>query len=157
MQVGYYICSGSTPVVFTQVWNLNTNALVYGNTFGTTPTTGTHQFAIQVQSGTTWVATFDGQTVGTCNLGSSTSSSTYPVYAMSEENSLAAAIAIPTTAFPVALQVLRSGAWLNPSTVTVYNFGGTWGIEGPVQDASLAPDSFVVGGPLATLSAGTVL
>ena len=95
MQVGYYICDGSTPVVFTQVWNLASYTVVYANILSSTPTAGIHQFAVYLQSGTTWVATYDGTVVGSYDLGASVSSSSYPVYALTEENGLAAAISIP--------------------------------------------------------------
>lgn len=157
MQVGYYICYGSVPMVFTQVWNLATDTFVYGNILSSAPTSGVHQFAVSVQSGTTWVATYDGTIVGSYNLGASVSSSSYPVYALSEENSLAAPINIPTTSFPVAIQVRVNGIWGDPASVSVYNYGGAWGLRGPGQNPLMAADSFIVGGSLLSPPNGSPL
>jgi hypothetical protein len=148
MQVGYYICDGSTPVVFTQVWNLASYTVVYANILSSTPTPGIHQFAVYLQSGTTWAATYDGTVVGSYDLGASVSSSSYPVYAMSEENGLAAAISIPTTSFSLGIQAQVNGVWVDPASISVYNYGGTWGLQGPGQNPLMAADSFVVGGSL---------
>jgi hypothetical protein len=157
MQVGYFICDGSTPVIFTQVWNLGSYTVVYANTLSTTPTTGIHQFAVNLQSGTTWVATYDGALVGSYDLGASVSSSSYPVYALSEENSLAAPISIPTTTFSVGVQVQMNGVWADPASISVYNYGGTWGLQGPAQNPLITADSFIVGGSLASPSNGSPL
>ena len=157
MQVGYYICDGSTPVVFTQVWNLASYTVVYANALSSAPTPGVHQFAVYLQSGTTWVATYDGTVVGSYNLGASVSSSSYPVYAMSEENGLAAPISIPVTAFSVAIQAQVNGAWVSPASILVYNYGGTWGLQGPYQNPLMAADSFVVGGSFPSPSGGSPL
>ena len=71
-QVGYYICNGSTPEAFYQVWNLNTKSVLTG---GIAPiSTGAHTFAMYLQSGTTWAYAMDGSVMGTYNMGSSTSS-----------------------------------------------------------------------------------
>jgi hypothetical protein len=157
MQVGYYICYGSVPVVFTQVWSLASYTMVYSSFLSSTPTPGIHEFAISLQSGTTWVATYDGTVVGSYNLGASVSSSSYPVYAMSEENSLAAPISIPTTSFPVAIQTLVNGVWADPASVSVYNVGGAWGLQGAGQNPDMAADSFIVGGSLPSPSNGSPL
>jgi hypothetical protein len=157
MQVGYYICDGSTPVVFTEVWSLTSYTEVYSNILGTTPASGVQQFAIYLESGTTWVATYDGTVVGSYNLGASVSSSTYPVYAMSEENGLVAPITLPATSFPVAIQALVNGVWVDPPTVSVYNYGGSWGLQGPAQNPLMAADSFTVGGALSSPANGSPL
>jgi len=156
MQAGYYICDGSSPVVFTEVWNLASNTEVYSNTLGSA-TAGTHQFAVYLESGTTWVATYDGSVIGSYNLGASVSSSTYPVYALSEENNLAAAISIPATTFSVGIQALVNGAWVDPSSISVYNYGGEWGLQGPAQNPLMGVDSFIVGGSFSTPSNGSPL
>ncbi len=87
---------------------------MYGNMLGSTPTSGTHQFTVYLQSGTTWVATYDGTVVGSYNLGASASSSSYPIYALSEENGLALPIGIATTSFPV-FQARVNGVWADPA------------------------------------------
>jgi hypothetical protein len=157
MQAGYYICDGSIPVVFTEVWNLGTNQIVYSSTLNSVPTSGTHQFAVYLQSGTTWVATYDGAVIGSYNLQSAVSSTTYPAYALTEENSLVSGILIPSTSFSVGIQALMNGAWVDPSSITVYNLGGTWGLEGPAQNSGMAADSFIVGGLLSSPSMGSAL
>ena len=157
MQVGYYICDGSTPVVFTQVWNLASYTVVYANILSSTPTPGIHQFAVYLQSGTTWAATYDGTVVGSYDLGASVSSSSYPVYAMSEENGLAAAISIPTTSFSLGIQAQVNGVWVDPASISVYNYGGDWGLQGPGQNQLMAADSFIVGGSLPNPSYGSPL
>jgi len=157
MQAGYFICDGSVPVVFTEVWNLNSYTEVYSSLLSSTPTPGIHQFAVYLQSGTTWVATYDGAVVGSYNLGASVSSSSYPIYAMSEENGLAAGISIPATSFPVGIQALVNGVWVNPASVSVYNYGGNWGLQGPSENPLMAADSFIVGGLLPSPSNGSPL
>jgi hypothetical protein len=143
MQAGYYICDGSTPVVFMQVWNLDSYTVIYTRDLGSSPTLGTHLFSVYLQSGTTWVATYDGTVIGSYNLQASSSSTTYPVYAVSEENELLAPILMPTVTFPVAIQELVNGAWTTP-VVEVYNLGGAWGMQ------ALTSGSFEVGGLLST-------
>jgi hypothetical protein len=157
MQAGYYICDGSTPVVFMQVWNLDSYTVLYTNAMSTTPTAGEHQFTLSLQSGTTWVATYDGTVIGSYDLQASTSSTNYPVFSTSEENGLAAPISFPTVGFPVAIQALVNGVWTTPSAIQVYNSGATWGLQGQAQNNTLPSDSCVVGGSLSTLTNGSPL
>jgi hypothetical protein len=157
MQVGYYICDGSTPVVFTQVWQLSPQAELAMYTLPGVPSTGTHVFSIRLLSGTTWAAYMDGTEVGSYNLGSSISSSSYPIYALSEEDGLAAPISIPTTSFQVAIQALVNGVWVDPASISVYNDGASWGLQGPAQNPLMTADSFTVGGLLPIPSNGSPL
>ena len=58
-QIGYYICDGSTPVAFYQVWNIPGGDIVTGGTDSIS--TGTHTFSVYVTSGTTWAFAIDGR------------------------------------------------------------------------------------------------
>src|SRR5712692_10393753 len=59
-QVGYYICNGSTPVAFYQIWKSGF-VLVTGTT---SVPTGSHEFSMYVQSGNTWAYALDGSVFG---------------------------------------------------------------------------------------------
>src|SRR2546426_7959558 len=74
-QVGYYICDGTTPTAFYQIWNLNTNTVLSGGS--STVSIGAHTFSMYLQSGTTWAYAIDGTVFGTYNMGAAISSSTY--------------------------------------------------------------------------------
>jgi len=151
-QVGYFICSGSTPTAFYQIWGLGNNTVLSGGSENVG--TGSHVFSMSLQSGTTWVYSLDGTSMGTYNMGASSSSSSYPVEAMSEEQG-SSVFSIPEVTFSPALQVLQSGVWSSVSTATSY--GTSWGIEGNAQDAGLGADEIIVGGSLSSLSQGTTL
>jgi hypothetical protein len=157
MQAGYYICDGSSPVVFMQVWNLDSYTVLYTDSLNAAPTTGTHQFSVYLQSGTTWVAAYDGRTIGSYDMQASTSSASYPIFSTSEENGIAAPVPIPTIGFPVAIQALIYGVWTTPAAIQAYNSGADWGLQGPAQNSTLPSNSFEVGGSLPTLTDGSPL
>ena len=151
-QVGYYICNASTPVAFYQIWNLNSNTVL--TTGSTSVSVGTHTFSMYLQSGTTWAYSLDGVVFGTYDMGASSSSSSYPVYVLSEEeaNSI---FTFPTVTFPTALQVMKSESW-NP-VQTAKSYGTGWGVAGATQGTGLQADQVTVGGSLAVLTQGTQL
>ncbi len=151
-QVGYVINGGSAPWAFWQVWNLNTNQVV--GTGSTAISTGYHTFSMYLQGGTTWAFAVDGSAIGSYNMGASSSSTTYPVYALSEEQA-SAVFSFPSVTFSSAMQVLRSGTW--GSVNTAVSYGTAWGVQGQVQNPALNPDEIVVGGSTATISARTLL
>jgi hypothetical protein len=157
MQAGYYICDGSTPIVFMQVWNMSSYAVLYTNDMSTTPTVAQHQFTVSLQSGTTWVAAYDGTVIGTYNLQASASTASYPVFSTSEENGLTAPVSFPTVSFPFAIQAMVNGVWATPSAVQVYNSGANWGLQGLAQNPNLPGDSFVTGGSISTPANGSPL
>ncbi len=92
-QVGYYLFHGSAPVAFYQVWNLNTYSVISTGT--TAVDLGNHTFAMFLQGGTTWAYSLDGTVFGTYNMGSSVASSSYPVYAISEEGYVSLTVQFP--------------------------------------------------------------
>ncbi|MGD0397238.1 MAG: hypothetical protein ABSB26_10105 [Nitrososphaerales archaeon] len=151
-QVGYYICDGSVPEAFYQVWNLNTNTILTGGIASVS--IGAHSFAMRFQSGTTWAYLLDGNVIGTYDMGASTSSSSYPVFALSEEEA-DSVFAFPLVTFTTAMQVLQSGTW--NAVQTAQSYGTAWGISGSAQGGGLQNDQIVAGGSLATLPQGTLL
>ncbi len=151
-QVGYYICDTSTPLAFYQIWNLDTNAVLTSGSKSVS--TGSHTFSMYLQSGTTWAYSLDGTVFGTYDMGASTSSSSYPVYALSEEEANST-FAFPTVGFSTALQVMESGSW-NP-VQTAESYGTGWGLAGAAQGTGLQANQITVGGSLAALPQGTQL
>jgi len=147
-QVGYYICNGSTPVAFYQIWNLNSGAVL---TTGTSSVSaGTHTFSMYLQGGTVWAYAVDGAVIGTYDMGSASSSSSYPVYAMSEEGGVASAFQFSPVTFSTAMDVYVNGGW--QSVATASSYGSGWGVQGNLQNGNLGADEIVVGGYLPTLS-----
>ena len=151
-QVGYYICDGSTPVSFYQIWSLSPNSVIAGGSNPTAPT-GTPTYSMYLQSGTTWAYAVGGTVMGTYNMGESTSSSTYPVEAYSEEQS--------TSVYPFpavtlsAIQVQNAGAWGGMTTAASY--GSAYGVQGYLQNSNLPKNELIVGGSLPILPGGTKL
>jgi len=151
-QVGYFICNGSIPDAFYQVWNLNTQTILAGGTVSVS--SGTHTFAMYLQSGTTWAYSLDGNVMGTYDMGSSSSSSSYPVYALSEEQA-SSVFSFPSVTFSTAMQVLQGGSW--GSVQTAQSYGTAWGTSGAAQGGGLENDQITVGGSLPALPQGTPL
>lgn len=151
-QVGYFICDGSVPTAFYQVWNLNTNEIIAGGSASVSP--GAHSFAMYLQSGTTWAYALDGSVMGTYDMGASTSSSSYPVYALSEEQA-DSVFTFPSVTFTSAIQALQSGTW--SAVQTAQSYGTAWGTSGQAQGGGLGSDQIAVGGSLAALPQGTLL
>lgn len=151
-QVGYFISGGGAPIAFFQVWNLNTSVIEFE---GSTPTSdGFHAFSMFLKNGTTWDYAVDGLVFGSFDMHASTSSSTYPVYALSEEQTNTT-YTFPTVMFDPALQVLRSGSWDLVGSANSY--GSAWGIQGTDQNSSLARGEVVLGGNLSLIPAGSRL
>jgi hypothetical protein len=151
-QIGYFICSGSTPVAFYQVWNMPGNDVLTGATASIS--TGAHTFSAYVTSGTTWAFAIDGSVIGTYNMGS-TQTTTSPVYALSEQTSVSSPKAITQVEFYTALNVLRDGVWQPVTSATSY--GNAWGLAGNAQNSQLPLDSMLIGGATSSLSQGTPL
>src|SRR5208337_2221539 len=151
-QVGYYICNTNIPIAFYQIWSLSNNTILTSGS--TTVSVGTHTFSMYLQSGTTWAYSLDGTVFGTYNMGASVSSSTYPVYALSEEEANST-FAFPDVTFSTALQVMKSDSW-NP-VQTAESYGTSWGVVGAAQGTGLHADQITVGGSLAVLPQGTEL
>jgi len=151
-QVGYYICDSSTPEAFYQIWNLNSNTILTSGSASVS--VGTHTFSMYLQSGTTWAYSLDGTVFGTYNMGASVSSSTYPVYALSEEEANST-FSFPAVKFGTAMNVMQSSSWSAVSYAKSY--GTSWGVEGNAQSSSIPNNEIVVGGSIGTLAAGTAL
>ncbi len=151
-QVGYYICDSSTPTGFYQIWNLNTNTELF--TGITSVTTGTHTFSMYLQSGTTWAYALDGTVFGTNDMGASVSSSTYPVYALSEEEANST-FTFPSVTFGTTMDVMQSSSW--SAVGYAKSYGTSWGVEGNSQSSSILSNEIVVGGSVGTLAEGTAL
>lgn len=154
-QVGYYLSSSSsTPRAFYQIWNLNTNTIV--TTGGAAVTTGSHTFSMYLQSGTVWAFAIDGNVIGSYDMGSNISSSTYPVYALSEESyTNITPFTFSDVKFSSAMQVQKSGVWQGVLTGQAYGTG--WGTQGNIQNNNLAVNQIVVSTSLPSLAAGTTL
>jgi hypothetical protein len=151
-QVGYYICDGSTPVSFYQIWNLGSYTILAGGSGAAAPT-GTPTFSMYLQSGTTWAYAVGGTVMGTYNMGESTTSSTYPVEAYSEEQSTGVYV------FPAitlsAIQVQNTGSWGGMTTSVSY--GTAYGVQGNLQNSNLPKNEIIVGGSLPALPSSTKL
>ncbi len=160
-QVGYYLCNGSVPVAFYQIWNLNTYTVLVTGTASVS--TGSHQFSMYSQSGSsTWAFALDGSIFGTYNMGSSTSSSTYPIEALSEEGSVSTPWNPPQVQFTQIQVMGAAGTWSSVATGFVpYGCGSTsyscWGAAGNMQNPSVPTDAVVVGGSTPAILSGSVL
>jgi len=152
-QVGYYFHMSSTPVAFYQIWNLTSYTTLKSGT--TSVSVGSHQFAMYLQSGTTWAFALDGKVFGTYDMQANVSSSSYPVYASSEEGYTSSPFPFSSVTFSTAMEVLNSATW---SSVQMGNsFGNAWGVQGAVQNGNLPNDQIVVSSSLPALGGGTVL
>ena len=151
-QVGYYIEDGATPVAFYQVWNLSADRILDEGVAQVT--TGTHLFAMYLSRGTTWAFSLDGWVFGSYDMGASESSSSYRIYALSEEQA-PRTFSFPAVTFGPALQVLKSGEWTDIAVARSY--GTAWGLEGASQGSSMTGGEIVVGASLSSLSPGTQL
>jgi hypothetical protein len=152
-QVGYYLYGSSTPVAFYEIWNLNTNTELFAAT--TSVTTGYHTFSMYLESGTTWAYALDGKVFGTYDMGASVSSSSYPVYALSEESYVSSPFSFPTTTFTTAMQVMQSGGWNYVQTGNSY--GTAWGVQSNLQNQGLQNDEIALGWQAAPTSQGSTL
>ena len=150
-QVGY-VSTGGAPVAFYQVWNLTSDTNLARGT--TTVGTGNHTFSMYLQNGTTWAYAVDGVVFGTYNMRSASSSLTYPVYTLSEEQANNT-FSFPSVYFSSVMQVLKSGAW-NP-VVKAVSYGSALGLQGNLQNDELSADQMIVGGNLAGIPQGTAL
>jgi len=159
-QVGYYICDGSTPVAFYQVWNLNTSSVL---STGTTPvSSGSHFFSMYLEYGTVWAFALDGSVFGTQDMQSSVSSSTHPVQAVNEEGEVSAPWNPSQVQFGTAIQIEQYGIWnAVASAFEPWGCGGSaqscWGVQGSSQSPALAGNVFVVGGSTPALALGSTL
>lgn len=151
-QVGYYICNGSKPVAFYQIWNLNTNAVLVTGT--TSVSTGSHQFSMYLQSGTNWAYAMDGKVFGTYNMQASNSCTCDPIYALSEEGYVSSPYNPQEVAF-TNIQVQQNGVW--SSLPSSQSYGSSWGVAGNIQNPSIPADADSVGGSTSPLSYGTTL
>ena len=151
-QVGYYLSGGGQPVGFYQVWNLSSDILITSGTASVN--TGNHTFSMYLQNGTTWAYAIDGNVFGTYNMGASSSSTTFPVYALSEEQANTT-FSFPAVSFAPAMEVLRSDSW-NP-VQSARTYGIAWGVEGSIQNSELGPNQMIVGGSLSGVPQGTFL
>jgi hypothetical protein len=153
-QVGYYIQNDSRPIAFYQIWNLtNSEEIVTG----TEPvTSGLHLFSFELVPGTnTWNFSLDGASFGIYNMHTSLSSSSYPIYAMSEEGYAQSSFSFNPVLFQNAIQVYKAGSWYNVSYAS--SFGSNWGIQGHEQNALLGYDQISVGQGNLILNANSVL
>ena len=151
-QIGYFLSGGGPPIGFYQVWNLSSDTLITSGT--TSVDTGNHTFSMYLQNGTTWAYAIDGNIFGTYDMGASSSSTTFPVYALSEEQANAI-FSFPEVNFGAALEVLRSGSWSPVQSASVY--GTSWGVEGNLQNNDLGSNQMIVGGSLGVVPQGTLL
>jgi hypothetical protein len=151
-QVGYFLSGGGPPIGFYQVWNLTSDTLITRGTISVD--TGNHTFSMYLQNGTTWAYAIDGNVFATYDMGASSSSLTYPVYAMSEEQANTT-FSFPAVSFGPALEILRSGSWSSVQSASVY--GTTWGVEGSIQNNKLGANQMIVSGSLGGVPQGTLL
>jgi hypothetical protein len=140
-QVGYSMSGGGTPVGFYQVWNLTSDVLVASGS--TSVNVGNRTFSMYLQNGTTWAFAIDGNVFASFDMGASSSSSTFPVYVLSEEQGNTT-FSFPAVSFYPAMEVLKSGSWSPVLRATSY--GSAWGVKGNIQDGLLRMYQLVVGG-----------
>lgn len=170
-QVGYYICNGSPPTAFYQVWSLNTYSVL---ATGTSPiSTGYHQFSMYVASGTTWAYAVDGDVIGTYDMKSNSSMPAYPVQALSEEGYVGSPWIPAQVNFSSAIETLNLGNWSRSQVSTAYAGGcgsdgsvgkagylapySCWGAEGNLQNSTIPAGSLVVGGDSPPILSGSPL
>jgi hypothetical protein len=151
-QVGYFVSRGGVPVSFYQVWNLNSSSVVFEGSALTSA--GFHTFSLYLKTGNTWDFAVDSLVIGSYDMRAGSSSTSYPVYAVSEEQSNVT-FAFPSVAFAPALQVLRNGTW--GTVLSAASYGSVWGIQGTLQNSSLRAGDVVVGGNAEPIPAGTPL
>ena len=159
-QVGYYICNGSTPIGFYQIWNLNASSVL---STGTTPVSqGSHFFSMYLEYGTVWAFALDGNVFGTQDMQSSISSSTHPVQVVNEEGQVSSPWNPPQVQFGTGMLIEQSGIW-TPVASAFEPWGcGTsaqscWGVQGGSQNSALPFNDVVVGGGATILPLGTTL
>jgi hypothetical protein len=156
-QVGYKICNSATPVAFYQIWKSGSVAVT-----GTTAvSTGSHQFSMYLQSGTTWAYALDGGIFGTYNMGSSSSSATYPIMALSEEGYVSTWWNPPQVGF-TQIQVRSAGVWSSvPAGYQPYGCTSSsyscWGAQGNLQNPSVPSNAVVIGGSTSVILSGSTL
>ncbi len=153
-QVGYYVQNNSElPTAFYQVWNLSLRQELTSET--ETISSGIHLFSIALLSDTTssWDFAVDGKSIGVYNMLSNSSSSSYPIYAMSEEGYVTNTFSFEPVLFQTAIQFLKMGTsipWQNVPSAN--SFGNSWGIQGNDQNASLGIDEITIGGASSVLT-----
>lgn len=153
-QVGYYIQNGSSPVAFFQVWNLTERSEL---TTGTQSISiGVHTFAMQLIKQTNeWNFSIDGKSFGTYEMKANDSSSSYPIYAMSEEGYVFHPFSFDSVLFTSAIEVFKSGTWQPVSYA--YSFGNAWGIQGNNQNPLLSDDELSIDGSSSALPVNSSL
>jgi hypothetical protein len=153
-QVGYYVGNASeSPTAFYQVWNLSSRQELTSET--DTISGGIHLFSITLlpNSSSNWNFAVDGGSIGEYNLLSNSSSSSYPIYSMSEEGYVANTFSFEPVLFLTAIQFLKMGTsaqWQNVPSAN--SFGNSWGLQGNDQNASLGIDEITIGGGSSVLT-----
>ncbi|MDG6999483.1 MAG: hypothetical protein JRN15_10250 [Nitrososphaerota archaeon] len=151
-QVGYYTFHNSQPVAFYQVWNLTTRSEAASGTLSVSQ--GVHLFSMSLDKGTTFEFSLDGNAIGYYDMKTSVSSSTVPIYALSEEGYSSAPFYFEPVSFS-GIQVLKGGNWIVVGSALSY--GNAWGMLGYAQNQSIGQGQFTVGGNYQSLPVGTAL
>ena len=170
-QVGYYICNGSTPLAFYQIWDLVTYSILTTGESEISP--GYHKFSMYVDSGTSWIFAVDGNVIGTYDMGANSSMPGYPVQALSEEGYVSRPWNPEQVTFSSAIQTYNLGTW-SPSLASAEYFDGCdsdghvggagyygpyscWGVQGNLQNSTIPSDSILVGGDTPLILPGSLL
>ena len=163
-QVGYYICNGSNPVAFYQVWNLSSSTVL--STGLSNVTLGYHSFSMYSVAasagGDTWAFALDGKVFGNYDMGSNVSSSTYGVSADAEEGYVSSAYQPAKQVGISAVYTYASGDWSAvQSAIEPWACGATqmscWGIEGNAQNSSVPAGGYITGGSSLPVGLGSRL
>jgi hypothetical protein len=147
-QVGYYVHSGnSSPFAFYQVWNLTDRTILAASNEPLSD--GVHTFAIGLTVGNEWNFSVDDSSFGSFDMKTDISSSSYPMYAMSEEGYSPAPFPFNSVLFTSALQVFKYGSWQPVKYAD--SFGDNWGVQGHDQNGGLADNQVWLGWSKPTL------
>jgi hypothetical protein len=167
-QVGYYICNGSTPVGFYQIWK--SGAVLVTGTTSVSP--GVHTFSMYSVGNGMWAFAMDGALIGTYNMGASIANCTFafsdgscannPVEVLSEEGYVNGPWSPPQVEFS-QIQVQKLGVWASvPSTYEPYSCSSSdldscWGVQGNLQNHLIPDSALVTGGTVPAVPSGTTL
>lgn len=161
-QVGFSACgyqqgSQNNFTVFYQTWDADAGLLLVDGE-STVITEGLHTFAMNLDAGTKWDYSVDGTIFGSYDMGSAAAAGPYAISTVCEEgDGVAAAFVPPTINVPATMQVDNGGQWTATNAGLVYNTAGLSGVDGNLQDATLANDQTVIGGSSAYLAPYTPL
>ncbi len=138
-QIGYTIDVLGDPKVFWQVWDAGNNWIGSGPVRKMRLSNGPHTFSMSLKSSTTWEFKADNKSAGSFDMQSGVSYGG-SMWALGE-GLCTAPVQVVTFS---KISIFRGGVW---SIVPAgYTFGGDYGVQGYLQNPSIPPGGFQLGG-----------